>query len=304
MIVAAFISAILSAATPQAAASQEGLARPVRHEMPRPTVEGDRAEIPLELDHGMPAFMLSIGGQKFKLGFDTGAMGGPHLMQAVPNNLKLDPIGEAFAGDPSGKNLVPIKLYRLPTVELGALRIRDWIATGSAGPLARIGDIDGVIGLGAFDGFVVTLDYAGRRLLLERGSLSPPNGRSIFAYNVADAVPSVPVTVEGKTLLAHVDTGNVAFAFIVPTHFAQGLSGYAQARTIGVAHTISNVMEIKAVPLTSNALVGTVPLAAREVGFPSVIDLGNIGSLALSTLIVRIDPKNHRIEISRPMPSI
>lgn len=81
-----------------------------------------------------------------------------------------------------------------------------------------------------------------------------------------------------------------------------GLSRKAEARVSGVAHTISNTIQMKAEPIAGVALVGDVPLAANEVGFPSVINMANIGSLALSNLEVRIDPKNHRVQLLRADP--
>jgi hypothetical protein len=212
--------------------------------------------------------------------------------------LALEPVGEALAGDPSGKNLVRLKLYPVNDLELGPVKITKWI--GSSAPVThdKLESVDGIIGLGAFDGFVVTLDYAGRRLLLDRGALPEPDGKTIFAYD--DAIPIVPLTIEGKALKAHLDTGNVNMPVFVPANVAERLSGFAKAHSVGVAHTISNTIQIKAVPVSGAILVGNVPLTAAEVGYPSVIDIGNVGSRALSDLTIRIDPKNRRIEILRP----
>jgi hypothetical protein len=49
-------------------------------------------------------------------------------------------------------------------------------------------------------------------------------------------------------------------------------------------------------------LVGDVPLSAGEAGFPSVVDMGNLGSRALGDVIVRIDSRNHRVEFRSVAP--
>ncbi len=265
---------------------------------PPPVVTGDHASVPLEFSSGLPTFSALIGGQTYRLGFDTGAPGGVHLTDRIVTALNIQPIGEALAGDPSGKNLVRLKLYPVTDLVIGPVRISNWVGTSEPAMPAKLQPLDGIIGLGAFDGFVVTLDYAGRRLLLDRGTLPAPDGKTIFAYD--DIIPVVPLTIEGKMIQAHLDTGNVNAPLIVPEHFAQQLSRNAEARVAGVAHTLNNTFQMKTQPIAGQALVGMVPLAGSEVGFPSIINMANVGSLALRNLTIRIDSKNHRIQFLRP----
>ncbi len=270
---------------------------------PPPVVTGDHASIPIDFVAGLPTFMATIGGKPFRIGFDTGAPGGARLTDRVVQALALGPIGEAMAGDPSGKNLVRLKLYPVNDLNLGSLTITNWIGTSAPALTGKLAAVDCIIGLGAFDGFVVVLDYAGKRLLLDRGELPAPDGKSTFAYG-GDMIPVIPVTIEGRTIQAHLDTGNVSMPLIVPTAFADQLSRKSEVRRVGVAHTISNTIEMKAIPVEGPVMAGTVSLSATAVAFPSVINLANVGSLALGNLRVQIDPKNHRIRfIESKVPS-
>lgn len=264
---------------------------------PPPVVNGDHASIPIEFTAGLPTFSATIGGKTFRLGFDTGAPGGAHLTDRVVAALNLQPVGEALAGDPSGKNLIRMKLYPVEDLEIGPVKVTNWIGTSAPVSPGTLESIDGIIGPNAFQGFVVTLDYAGRRLSLDRGALPDPDGKTIFAYD--DVMPVVPVTIEGKTIQAHLDTGNISMPLIIPETFANQLSRKAEARAFGVAHTVNNTIQMKAVPITGAVLIGDTPISATEAGFPSVINMANVGSLALGSLIVRVDPKNHRIQFLR-----
>lgn len=292
----------VAATAAQPAQASTPAVRIVRREgPPPPVVTGDHASVPLQFSGGLPTFAATIAGREFRIGFDTGAPGGAHLSDKIVSALNLQPIGEALAGDPSGRNPVRLKLYRVNDLVIGPVTITNWVGTSVAAMPDKLQPLDGIIGLGAFDGFVVTLDYAGRRLLLDRGALPEPDGKTVFTYD--DIIPVVPLTVEGKGISAHLDTGNVNAALIVPENFANQLSRKGEVRTVGVAHTISNVIQMKAQPIAGPAFIGSVPLAASEVHFPSILDMANVGSPALASLIVRIDPKNHRVQFLRPTAS-
>jgi hypothetical protein len=272
-----------------------------RNAPPPPLVTGDHASVPLDFVAGFPTITATIGGKSFRIGIDSGAPGGAHLTDRVVAALDLQPVGEALAGDPSGKNLVRLKLYPVNDLEIGTVKVTNWVGTAAPATQDKLEAIDGIIGPQAFAGFVVTLDYAGGHLSLDRGALPEPDGKRIFSYD--DVIPVVPVTIEGRTIQAHLDTGNVSMPVIVPEDFANQLPRKAEARIFGVAHTVSNAIQMKAVPISGAVIVGNTPISIAEVGFPSVINRANIGSLALSGLIVRIDPANRRVSFSRALAS-
>jgi hypothetical protein len=303
MIASMLLTLAAGAALAQPATSPQPAVRVVRRAAPPPPiVTGDHAVVPLTFVAGFPTLSATIGGKPVKLGFDTGAAGGARLTDRVVQALNLQPVGEALAADPSGKNPVRLKLYPVEDLALGSLNITRWIATSAPVRPGKLETLDGIIGLGAFDGFIVTLDYPGARLLLERGALPEADGKTVFTYK--DPIPVVPLTIEGKAIEAHLDTGNIRMPVIVPEAFAARLSRNAEARPAGLAHTVSNTIAMKAMPVTGTIAVGQVPLAVTEVGFPSVIDLANLGSLALTNMTIRVDPRNKRVQIVRSTGSV
>jgi hypothetical protein len=293
------LAGIQAAEPPAPPSAQPVMAR--RGPPPPDSVSGDKAVLPMTFTSGLPTISVTINGKgPFKIGFDTGAPGGPHLTDRLTDALGLSPFGEARASDPSGKNPIAVKLYRLDSAAFGPVNVKGWVATAQPVRKGRLESLDGLVGLDAFAGYVVTLDFAKGSLSIEKGALPDADGQRVFQYG--GPIPSVPVVIEGQTVQAHLDTGNVRHPLIVPEAFALKLAQKDKSRPIGQAHTVSNTIEMHAVPLTGEAKVGPVSLVVREAGYPSIIDKANIGSLALEGKVLKVDPANKRIMIEDGEP--
>lgn len=284
-----------------AAAQPASPAPPHMAKAPPPApMTGEAVSVPLSFTAGMPTVEITVNGKgPFRVGFDTGAMGGVHIAAGAAERAGLPPVGETLATDPSGKNPQRMKIYGPAQVGFGG-RIFTAIAT-EAPMLAgnnKIGELDGIAGLGLFGGALVTIDYGKATMTVEPGSLPEPDGRSVFAYD--GPLPILKVTVEGRTLDAHLDTGNVRAPVIVTEDFAQGLSAKATATPAGVAHTVSSAIPMFKVKLASAPKVGDVSLSVAEAQYPSVAPIGNLGSLALQGMIVRVDTLHRRVQVIAP----
>lgn len=268
----------------------------VHHGPPPPDVSGESAVLDFDLTNGLPTITGMIAGKRVKLGFDTGAVGGAHLTDRATSALGLERVGEAHMVDPSGRNPTMIPVFGLASLSIGEIDIRNWHATGAPAHQS-LESLDGIIGLAPFRGFVVTIDYPRRQLRIARGTLPPADGETVFDYS-GDPIPAVPLTVEGKTIRAHVDTGNLA-RLIAPQDFAAQLARYDEAKVMGRIKTVSNIIEVKGFPIF-DAHVGDVQLDAADLVYPSITPTANIGSKALRGVIIRIDPANSRVSFERP----
>src|SRR4051794_21601792 len=136
--------------------------RIIRHMAPPPPARsGDKADIPLGLFEGMPTIMATVNGKgPYRFGVDTGAMGYLHLRPDLAATLALSPVGEARAVDPSGRNPVSVPLYRIDSLQFGGLTYSGIMTTGLTIP-GKLGELDGVIGIGFFKDLLLTLDYGG-----------------------------------------------------------------------------------------------------------------------------------------------
>lgn len=284
-------------------AAQPQVRREVRHEPEPPeSVTGGNTCLPMKLADGLPVVTGTIGGRKVSLGFDTGAPGGPILDPAIIADLKVTQIGEAGMTDPSRKNVVTVPLYQLEGLKMGNVTIGKW--TMSARPpreSRRFAEPDGIIGLTAFAGYVVTIDYPGGRMLLTKGRLPEPNGKTSFHYE--GPIPRVPLNIDGNAIEAHIDTGNARYALIVPEEFAAKLSGFGNRFPIGIARTINNRFDLMALPVR-DAKVGEFPLFAGTIAYPAPATRGNVGSPILKDLIVKVDPANRIVALERAAPGL
>ena len=198
--------------------------------------------------------------------------------------------------DPSLQNPVAVGLYRIDDLKVGNIEVDNWIATGRADPRPSALGVDGIIGLDAFDGFVVTIDYPSSRLVLTRGHLPEPDGTTGFRYE--GPIPQVPLTLDGRTITAHIDTGNARYALMAPQAAAESFPHYAERFPVGLARTVNNTFSLEAVPV-EDAHVGSLDLHAGTVAFPSAGPNGNLGSLLLRDMVVKIDPANRIVILER-----
>jgi hypothetical protein len=262
----------------------------VRRQAPQAVVHGADTCLPLQMSGALPVITASLGGNSLKLGFDTGAPGGPHINNAILDRLKL-----------TLQNPISVGIFEVKDLKLGGFTIESWQATGNTPRPDRLGEPDGIIGLDAFAGYVVTIDYPGSRILISKGRLPEANNRTSFHYE--GSIPRVPLSIEGKSIEAHLDTGNGRYALILPEAFASQLSGHAGRFPIGIARTVNNKFDLMAQPI-GEAKVGDVPLFAGTAAFPAPAARGNIGSLLLRDFVVKVDPANAIVSLERAKPGL
>lgn len=294
--------ALLALVAIQPVAPQAVTAHPVLSHGPAPVVHGSDTCLPMSLSSGLPTIAGTIDGRAVNFGFDTGSPGGPTVDPTIIDSLRLAKIGEARMTDPSMKNVVTVGLYELHDLRLGNFTIDKWVVSESPKRDSRhLADPDGIIGLDAFAGYIVTIDYPGGRMLLTKGRLPEPDGRTSFRYE--GPIPRVPLSIEGRAIDAHVDTGNARYSLIVPENYAAQLSGYANRFPIGVAHTANNKYDLLALPVR-DAKIGDMPLYAGTAAFPAPARMGNVGTPILRDMIVKVDPANSIISLERAAPNL
>jgi hypothetical protein len=284
----------------QAAAPQ--IQRVVMHTPKPPGISGADTCLSLKLADLMPVIPASVGGKPVNLAFDTGAPGGPILDPAIIEELKLEKVGEVRMSDPSLKNVITAGRYGISDLKIGNLTVAKWEASARPPrPNSRLYEPDGVIGLTAFSGYVVTIDYPGGRILITKGRLPEPDNRTSFRYE--GPIPRVPLTLDGKEIEAHIDTGNARYGLILPDSYAAQLPGYASRYPIGVARTVNNKFELMAVPVRESR-VGALDLHAGTAAYPSPARTGNLGSTLLRDMIVKVDPANSIVALERARPGL
>lgn len=258
-------------------------------------------EVPLQTSAGMATVEVMINGQgPFVFGFDTGAQGGPRIDSSLVEKFNLKPTGEAQATDPSRRNFQTSQTYKLDSLSLGSLRLTDvTVISREFKKSPRPVNIDGILGLNAFSDYLVTLDFPGKKLRLEKGGLPKSDGAEVLDYKNDAGIATLELTVGDKKIKAHLDSGNAIGAFVFPTAFAEKLNLAGEPRVVGRARSATGDMEIKQVEIKDLIKLGRHEFPDATIVYPALGDIGNVGFKILSQFVITFDQHNERVRLMR-----
>ena len=258
-------------------------------------------EIPLKIDGGMPTIEVMVNGKgPFVFGVDTGAQGGARIDSSLMEKLALKPSGQVRATDGSGRNPQMAEMVKLESIEIGSLRFTD-VSAGSRNyrKSPRPLNIDGILGLSVMSEYLVTLDYPANLLRIEKGELPKADGAEILDYKSKGGIPLLELSVGSTKIDAHLDSGNMVGAFVLPTAFAEKLTRASEPVVVGRARSASGEMEIKQVQVKDVIRLGRHEFPEPTVTFPALSDIGNIGAKTLSQFVVTFDQRNERVRLKK-----
>jgi predicted aspartyl protease len=257
-------------------------------------------ELPMQFRGQMPAIEVMVNGKgPFLFAIDTGAQGTLRIDTSLVETLGLKKNGEIRAGDGSGQNLRALDTVGVDSVKIGGLEFTKLTAiirnyNNSPGDT----HIDGILGFGLFADHLLTLDYPGKRVRIEKGELAVANGKDILSFDSSREIPIVELLVGEQKVRAHIDSGNMAGGFILPAAVVEKAKLASEAVVVGRAKTVSNEIEIKQAKLKDPIRLGEFEFPEPTVVFPSLSD-ANIGSGILREFAIAFDQKNKRIKLQR-----
>ncbi len=196
---------------------------------------------------------------------------------------------------------------RLDELVIGSIRVAG--LTVMVGPVsAMFGKIDkpprGVLSALSFPGYLVTFDYPRKEIVLRKGALPEPNGKTIFGYEGDEMLPTVPVKIVGREMRVHLDTG-APFALSLPTKYKGEVPLTAPAEEKGKARSPSGEFPVSKGTVKGEITIGEYKLATREVIFtdvvphPGAIPQGQVGYGVLRDFAITLDSANGRIEFAK-----
>jgi hypothetical protein len=264
----------------------------------------ERVEVPLRAipdgSGGCAGFVVQVeaGGRKLWVLLDTGS-GGFFAVERAMRKTGIEPISEetVFAGGGAGREAS--KKGFLPSFAIGGLRFKDAVATTTPNEIDPVGRYQGVLGIGIFSGYRVTLDLAKGRLVLDAGELP---GGAVPYWDVAGQILVEATGGDGRRGLFLFDTG--AARSFLSFDFAGGPSGArADVRTYGGAvegarQVLGVALEFPGLPPSAKPkMAGDLTQRSRLSG---VEVSGFLGLDLLDGAVVVVDTKSRRIAASRP----
>jgi hypothetical protein len=158
----------------------------------------------------------------------------------------------------------------------------------------------GVLSPYGLGGLLVEIDYPGKRVVFRKGALPEPDGKETFGWDRTHGLPEIPITVAGKTITAHLDSGASA-GLSLPDKLATELPLASPLTEIGRAKLVDRELVVRGAKLAGEVRIGRYVLDKPDVDFVnSGVDLGNVGPMILNQLTIVLDPANSRLRLVGP----
>jgi hypothetical protein len=265
--------------------------------VPKTILPAQPVVVPMTFHEAQPVMEVKLNGQgPFKFLFDTGAGGHGRISNELANKLGLKEAGEVVAGDPSGHNRQTIKTVAVDSLSIGEAEFRglELMRRENRKVVDQQRGIDGILGFGLFGDCLITLDYPGKRFIIQKGQLSP--GESM-PFRDENGVPEITINVGGVDVGADVDSGSMG-RLAIPQSVAQKLKFKREPKVVGKAATGFNEFEIREAPLDGVIQLGDQTLKDASLEIFDIFPRANIGGQFLRNYAVAIDLPNKRIRFS------
>ncbi len=268
----------------------------------RTTLPAGRVVVPLEMHDVQPVVEVRVNGEgPFRFLVDTGAAGCGRISAALADKLALEEVGEVLVGDPSGRNAQVAKRVGVDAVSVGDA-LFEGLSMMRRDDKERIDvqreGIDGILGFGLFRDCLLTLDYPGRRLILDRGQLPGADGRNVLDHRQERGIPEITLRVAGLEVEADIDSGSMG-PLSFPQAVADKLDFTREPTVVGKASTGFNDFEIKEAPLDGDVHIGTHVMEDPTVAIFGMFPRANLGGQWLRNFTITFDQRNGRVRFIR-----
>jgi hypothetical protein len=189
-----------------------------------------------------------------------------------------------------------VPLVRLTQLSVGGVVLKDVEAVVQPdSPLLQA--CDGVIGLGFFRNYLVTIDLRNQQLRIEQGKLVATD-HGVLPYTLDHGIPRVDMMLDGASLPVQIDTMgpglNIPDALAAKLHFAQ------PPRVIGMARTVSGSFEVRGGVVTDILSLGPYKFHQPFVEITSRFQTASVGLAFLRHFSITFDQKSQLVRFTSP----
>jgi hypothetical protein len=229
-------------------------------------------EIPFTMDRNLLLIKAKVNDKKeYVFIYDTGTTG-LVLSETLVKEQRLKITGTTTIQSPIGAQPDNVNTVVVPRVKLNGFEIKN--LDGVAVPPHQIfsPNASGIIGLSAFKGNLVTIDFRNSKLILTKGKLNISDEKVIKID--LSKVPEGYVKVNGEEMLAHFDCGGPE-AISFPMEWKSKLKLKSEPVLFAKARTPGGEVEIY-----KSQLAGTISFGSIELKDPSItLVTGGFGAI-------------------------
>ena len=257
--------------------------------------EKDAATLPMDLSTGRPIVQVFINGDgPFKFVFDTAASQ-TIVSSDLSLRLRLPSTGVAIVSTPGSLATVEAPKKNIKELRCGDFKFFDRSAVViSDKAMFQVIGANGVLSLQDFDGYIVTVDYRAKRLLIEKGALPEEDDPDTVPLEYVGGVPGIKVIANDSRVFCVLDTGS-PFSIALPTDSNSSSSG----RRRGIAASLTDRF-----PFFETNYEGVITIARISLTNPVVqmlrgMPYGNLGRGFFSDCVVSFDIHSSKVKIVR-----
>ncbi len=244
----------------------------------------------------IPVVQAKLNGKgPFAFILDTGAAG-TVLDEDFAKSMGIALGAEQPIGDPSSAKGITAHEVEIESIEVGDAKFRG--ISGVAMDRKRFDpgqELKGVLGLPVFAENLFTLDYPRKEIVLAKGELAA-DGAGVLPYDADGQLPRVEIAVDGKKILAHIDSGSPS-GWGFPKSFLDGAKWKDEPKVVGRGRTVNNEFEVWSGKLAGTLKLGAIEVAEPVVNFNDQFPFANVGYRALKDYAITFDQKNHRMRL-------
>lgn len=251
-------------------------------------------------DRSCPEIPVNINNKTYELGLDTGCGAGIFFTNAIEDELNYTLIGMVEALNRDGSHRGWNKRIVIDEFTVFGNTYNNIETTISDWNMYSSEEFNGAIGLKYFKSKIITLDYAGHRILVSNNpidydNLNPDKYAVLQLHRTAtknqESLPFFEAKLNGKEIIVYLDTGkNYSYVYnpVVKSTMADKPNNFIDVpiKIGNIQMTLSDVVEIN-----NMAQVEGLP-------FPTMIEL-NSDQLWKNNLLVTFDLINQKIIFCR-----
>lgn len=255
----------------------------------------NQIEVPFKLDRHLVVIKGKINNNdEVDFIFDTGTTG-VVLSETFADKYQLKGKGFTTMRSPNGNMSEQVRNLNIPQLGFNGLNLKNAKGVAVKPQMIFSPNAAGIIGLRAFKGHLVTIDYQNSKLIFRKGNLKP-NEKTIpiDTTNIVEA----KVNLQGKEVLAHFDNGGPGF-ITIPMEWKDNYKLKSKPVLMGKGRTPGGEFDIFRAQLDGEMRIGSIVLKDPEItlftgGFNGI----NIGSQFFKRYTITIDAKNKLMQLS------